>query len=146
MIILCPVNRCASDRDIFIAHEYHALRHTVCSCFSWILAVNAHKMWKIQRFLYARREVYEGRWGKDPLVNYEVGDGIHFYMIPVCYYSPSTSWSPVCLLPLLYCIHWWCLCNLLFCRDNAQFCARRDGLDPCDKMTDGWAKLCHQGR
>ena len=112
--------------------------------FSWIFAVNAHKMWKRQRFLYARREVYEGRWGTATLINYEVGDGIILHMIEVCYYYSSTSWSPVCLLPLLYCIHRWCLCNLHFCRDRAQFCAKRDG--PCDKMTDGWAKLCHQGR
>lgn len=38
-----------------------------------------------------------------------------------------------------------CLCNLHFCRDRVQFCARRDGWVPCDKMADGWAKLC-QGR
>ena len=103
-------------------------------------------MWKGQRFLYARREIYEWRWGTAPLINYEVGDGIILYMIQVCYYSPSTSWSPVCLLFLLYSIHRLCLCNLHFCRDRAQFCAKRDDWDPCDKMEDGWAKLCHQGR
>jgi hypothetical protein len=144
-MILCSVNRYASDIAIFIAHEYYAPWHTVCSCFSWIFALNPHKMWKRQRFLYARHEVHEGRWGTAPLINYEVGDGIIFYMIQVCYYSPSTSWSPVCFLPLLYSIRWRCLCNLHFCRDRAQFCAKRGGWDPCDKMADRWAKLCHQG-
>ena len=38
------------------------------------------------------------------------------------------------------------LCSFHLYRDSAQFCAKRDGWDPCDKMADGWAKLCHQGR
>jgi hypothetical protein len=72
-MIISSVNRYASDRVIFYLHEYCIPCHTVCWCFTWIFALNAHQMWKRQRFLYARREVYGGRWGTAPLLTTKSG-------------------------------------------------------------------------